>query len=65
MPFLRVPGASKTSSAAFTCSVASTVIQNTEMARERLAKKEPLLGADVGDNSGRSAESKCDSHPTQ
>ena len=55
----------ETSFAASTCSVGSAVIQNTEMAEERLAKAEPLLGAGVGDKSGGSAESKCDSDPTR
>ena len=41
------------------------MIQNMEMAEERLAKAEPLLGAYVGDKSGGSAESKCDSDPTR
>ena len=62
----------ETSFAASTCSVGSAVIQNTEMAEERLAmaeerlaKAEPLLGAGVGDKSGGSAESKCNSDPTR
>ena len=40
------------------------MIQNMEMVEEQLAKAEPLLGVGVGDKSGGSAKSKCDSDPT-
>ena len=63
MPFL--VSRCETSFVASTCSVGSAVIQNMEIAEERLAKAEPLLGAGVGDKSGGSTKSKCDSDPTR